>query len=83
MHVGAGLALAGTALFYESLPLLTYTAVFLLVTHVFVVLYEEPAVRRTFANQYEAYCAGRAMVAARAKLALAPPRNRRFQRRRN
>ena len=56
MYVGAGLALAGAALFYQSLPLLGYAAVFLTITHMFVVLYEEPALRRTFARDYEAYC---------------------------
>jgi len=56
MYIGASLALAGAALFYRSLPLLGYTAVFLLITHVFVVLYEEPTLRRTFAAEYETYC---------------------------
>jgi len=56
MYIGAGLALASAALFYESLPLLGYAAVFFLATHVFVVLYEEPTLRRTFGQEYEAYC---------------------------
>ena len=56
MYIGAGLALAGAALFYESLPLLGYTAFFLLATHLFVVSYEEPTLRRTFGQEYEAYC---------------------------
>jgi protein-S-isoprenylcysteine O-methyltransferase Ste14 len=56
MYVGAGLALAGAALFYESIPLLAYAGLFLAITHVFVVLYEEPTLRRTFAGEYEAYC---------------------------
>jgi len=56
MYIGAGLALAGAALFYESLPLLGYTGLFFLATHVFVVWYEEPALRRTFGQEYEAYC---------------------------
>src|SRR5207244_2742364 len=33
MYMGAGLALAGAALFYESLPLLGYAGVFFLATH--------------------------------------------------
>lgn len=57
MYLGAGLALAGAALFYQSFALLGYLAVFLLATHVFVVAYEEPALRRTFPRDYEAYCA--------------------------
>ncbi len=56
MYIGAVLALAGAALFYESLPLLGYAAIFFLVTHFFVVLYEEPTLRRTFGQEYEAYC---------------------------
>ena len=37
MYIGAGLALAGAALFYESLSLLAYGGMFLLASHVFVV----------------------------------------------
>ncbi len=56
MYIGAGVALASAALFYESLPLLGYTGVFFLVTHLFVLSYEEPTLRRTFGQDYEAYC---------------------------
>jgi protein-S-isoprenylcysteine O-methyltransferase Ste14 len=56
MYIGAGLALASAALFYESLPLLAYAGLFFLATHVFVMLYEEPTLRRTFGEEYEAYC---------------------------
>jgi protein-S-isoprenylcysteine O-methyltransferase Ste14 len=56
MYLGAGLALASAAVFYESLPLLGYTCVFLLATHLFVMWYEEPTLRRTFGEEYEAYC---------------------------
>jgi protein-S-isoprenylcysteine O-methyltransferase Ste14 len=56
MYIGAGLALASAALFYESWSLLGYTGLFFLVTHLFVVWYEEPALRRTFGPEYEAYC---------------------------
>ena len=56
MYIGAGLALASAALFYESLPLLGYTGLFFLATHLFVVWYEEPTLRRTFGQEYEAYC---------------------------
>ncbi len=56
MYIGAGLALVGAALFYESLPLLGYAGLFFLATHLFVVGYEEPALRRTFGQDYEAYC---------------------------
>ena len=56
MYIGAGLALASAALFYESLPLLVYAGLFLLATHLFVFGYEEPTLRRTFGQEYEAYC---------------------------
>ena len=56
MYAGAGLALAGAALYYQSIALLGYAAVFLIVMQGFVVLYEEPTLRRTFGNEYEAYC---------------------------
>jgi protein-S-isoprenylcysteine O-methyltransferase Ste14 len=57
MYFGAGLALAGAALFYESWPLLGYAGFFYLVTHLFVVAYEEPVLRRTFGQEYKEYCA--------------------------
>jgi protein-S-isoprenylcysteine O-methyltransferase Ste14 len=56
MYLGGALALAGAALFYQSLALLGYCAVFVLLTHLFVVAYEEPTLRRTFGQEYEAYC---------------------------
>jgi len=55
MYLSAGLALAGAGIFYQSIPLLGYAALFLFITHLFVVLYEEPILRRTFDKDYEAY----------------------------
>ena len=56
MYLSAGLALAGAGIFYQSIPLLGYAALFLFITHLFVVVYEEPTLRRTFDKDYEAYC---------------------------
>ena len=56
MYIGAGLALAGTALYYQSWWIAGYAALFLIVTHLFVTGYEEPALRRTFGSEYNAYC---------------------------
>jgi protein-S-isoprenylcysteine O-methyltransferase Ste14 len=56
MYIGAGLALAGAALYSASFSLLAYAAVFLLATHLLVVGYEEPALRQNFGEEYEAYC---------------------------
>jgi protein-S-isoprenylcysteine O-methyltransferase Ste14 len=55
MYLGAGLALAGAALVYRSIALLSYTALFLLATHLFVVFYEEPTLSRLFGADYQAY----------------------------
>ena len=56
MYLGAALALAGAALFYQSWGLLAYCAAFLLLTHLFVVGYEEPTLRATFGPDYLDYC---------------------------
>jgi protein-S-isoprenylcysteine O-methyltransferase Ste14 len=55
MYVGGVVLLGGAALFYWSWTLLTYTAVFLLVAHLFVVLYEEPTLERSFGEEYLEY----------------------------
>ena len=56
MYIGAGLALVGAALFYQSSALLGYIGALFLITHLFVVVYEEPTLRRTFGQDYEMYC---------------------------
>jgi protein-S-isoprenylcysteine O-methyltransferase Ste14 len=56
MYIGAAIAVSGAALFYNSVALLGYAGVFLLMTHLLVVGYEEPTLRRTFGEAYTAYC---------------------------
>ena len=56
MYIGATLGLTGAALFYGSLALLLYSAAFIVACHLFVIIYEEPTLRRTFGLDYEAYC---------------------------
>lgn len=56
MYLGAATAILGAGLYYSLWPLLGYTAMFLLGTHVFVRLYEEPTLRRLFGSEYLAYC---------------------------
>jgi len=56
MYLGAGLALAGAALFYETGVLWACAGGFLLLTHVLVVFYEEPMLRATFGDDYATYC---------------------------
>jgi len=55
MYIGAGTALFGAALRYGSLALAGYAVVFLLITHLFVLLYEEPHLRGVFGQAYEDY----------------------------
>jgi len=56
MYIGAGMTLAGAALYYESVSLLIYAAIFFAVAHLFVVAYEERVLHRSFGSEYEAYC---------------------------
>jgi protein-S-isoprenylcysteine O-methyltransferase Ste14 len=56
MYVGAGAAVVGAALFYRSISVFIYACVFLCATHLFVVWFEEPVLRRTFDGEYDAYC---------------------------
>jgi protein-S-isoprenylcysteine O-methyltransferase Ste14 len=57
MYLGAWLPLLGAALFYGSWGLLLYGMAFLLGTHLFVIAYEEPALRTKFGPEYDRYCA--------------------------
>ena len=57
MYIGAATALAGAALFFTSLSLFAFVCGFLLVTHLFVTLYEEPTLKRLFGPEYADYCA--------------------------
>jgi len=56
MYLGAALALSGAALFYRSPALLMYAGLFLVAAHLFVIGYEEPALRRSFSENYESDC---------------------------
>jgi protein-S-isoprenylcysteine O-methyltransferase Ste14 len=56
MYIGAGLAVSGAVLYYQSLALLAFVCGFLIVTHLFVVFYEEPTLGRMFGEDYDAYC---------------------------
>jgi protein-S-isoprenylcysteine O-methyltransferase Ste14 len=46
----------GQALLFGSTTLLWYAAVLSLIVHAFVVLYEEPTLRRRYGAEYERYC---------------------------
>jgi protein-S-isoprenylcysteine O-methyltransferase Ste14 len=56
MYFGAGLWVLGLAMFYQSRWLVLYTAVFMVIAHVHVRLYEEPTLRRMFGDEYREYC---------------------------
>jgi protein-S-isoprenylcysteine O-methyltransferase Ste14 len=55
MYVGAGIAVLGSALVYESWIVVAYLAVLTIGVQLFVTLYEEPTLRRLFGAEYEAY----------------------------
>jgi protein-S-isoprenylcysteine O-methyltransferase Ste14 len=57
MYLGAAMAMTGAAVVYASWALMVYAAVFLAITHAFVIGYEEPTLRRTFGADYDEYCA--------------------------
>ena len=56
MYIGGALLLAGFALYLRSGAALMFCLPWLLLTHIFVLLYEEPALRSKFGAQYETYC---------------------------
>lgn len=56
MYVGVAAAIFGQALLFESSDLLIYGALFWLAVHLFVCFYEEPTLRRTFGDEYVAFC---------------------------
>lgn len=56
MYCGAALTMGGAALFFESIVLAVYFALFLLAAHLFVMFYEEPTLKRKFGTDYEVYC---------------------------
>jgi len=55
MYNGVLLILVGEAWVFASLALLTYAAVVFIAFHLFVVLYEEPALEARFRDSYVAY----------------------------
>ena len=56
MYLGAGLAVFGSALVYESYAVLAYLAIAAVIVSIFVVGYEEPTLRRAFGQEYVEYC---------------------------
>ncbi len=56
MYVGYVMGLLGFGLALRSVAILMFAIVAFILIHTFVVLVEEPGLRRRFGNQYENYC---------------------------
>ncbi|SRR5712692_863782 len=56
MYWGVGLTVLGEAALFHSTALLQVLLIFVTVVSVFVLLYEEPTLRRAFGAEYEQYC---------------------------
>lgn len=56
MYIGAWSMLAGFGLYLQSLSIVLFGLLFLVLAHLFVVFYEEPGLARRFGSSYEAYC---------------------------
>ena len=56
MYWGVGLVLLGEATLFRSAVLLWLLLIFVSLVSLFVLLYEEPTLRRTFGDEYEQYC---------------------------
>jgi len=56
MYLGVVTIIVGEALLLGSGDVLIYAAVVALGFHLFVVLYEEPTLRRTHGSEYDGYC---------------------------
>src|SRR4029434_742427 len=58
MYVGLGILLTGEALLFPArrVAIFGMMAVLYVVVHLFVVFYEEPALRRKFGPDYQEYC---------------------------
>ena len=57
MYVAVVAAILGQSMILGNLTLLLYAAVVWLITHLFVVTYEEPTLRRKFGDEYAELCA--------------------------
>ncbi|HXP84620.1 MAG TPA: isoprenylcysteine carboxylmethyltransferase family protein [Bryobacteraceae bacterium] len=55
MYVAVVSAIFGQALLFDSLPLAGYGAIVWVFFHMFVVLYEEPTLQKTFGAEYESF----------------------------
>jgi protein-S-isoprenylcysteine O-methyltransferase Ste14 len=56
MYLGVACLIISQAIEWASVPILVYLAFVIACFHLFIVLYEEPHLRRVFGEQYEDYC---------------------------
>jgi protein-S-isoprenylcysteine O-methyltransferase Ste14 len=56
MYVGVASIIFGQALYFLSIRVLEYGMAICLAFHLFILLYEEPTLRRTFDREYEEFC---------------------------
>jgi protein-S-isoprenylcysteine O-methyltransferase Ste14 len=56
MYIGGFIVLFGFGLYEQSPTILLFTLPWLLLAHLFVILYEEPHLRSTFGVPYDVYC---------------------------
>lgn len=56
MYVGVLLIVVGEALWWASWVIIGYAGLLWVAFHAWVILYEEPSLRRRFGRQYERYC---------------------------
>jgi len=57
MYLGAMLILAGESIFWWSASLALYAAIVFLAFNLFIILHEEPRLRREFSSEYDDYTA--------------------------
>lgn len=56
MYVGLFSALSGWVLWFSSAPMVVYTLAVVLIVNLFVILVEEPFLKKQFGDSYEEYC---------------------------
>ena len=57
MYIGVALVIGGQAWLFHSLHIAIYMICMLLAAHLFILLYEEPTLRKKFGEEYDRYCA--------------------------
>ena len=56
MYMGVLSVVLGQAVWFEALRLFAYAGVVFMLFSAFVLIYEEPALKRKFGNAYKQYC---------------------------